>query len=97
MDINPFAVELAKVSLMLARKLAIDELHIADESGLPLDNLNANFIVGDALVTPVGATDGTEQKFVPTPWPAAFPPPVGLHIEGSRTRTRTRPWSPSPP
>ena len=27
-DINPFAVELAKVTMMIARKLAIDELHI---------------------------------------------------------------------
>ena len=28
MDINPFAIELAKVTMMIARKLAIDELHI---------------------------------------------------------------------
>lgn len=51
MDINPFAVEIAKVTMMIARKLAIDELHV-DEQPLPLDNLDENFIAGDALVTP---------------------------------------------
>src|SRR5690606_33654297 len=40
LDINPFAVELAKVTMMLAHKLAIDELHIS-ENALPLDNLDA--------------------------------------------------------
>lgn len=50
MDINPFAVELAKVTMMIARKLAIDELHIA-ERALPLDNLDQNFIAIDALVS----------------------------------------------
>ena len=34
-DINPFAVEIAKVTMMLAHKLAIDELHIT-EAALPL-------------------------------------------------------------
>ena len=29
-DINPFAVELAKVTMVIARKLAIDELHITE-------------------------------------------------------------------
>jgi SAM-dependent methyltransferase len=48
-DINPFAVELAKVTLMIARKLAIDELHI-DEAALPLDNLDGNFRAADALI-----------------------------------------------
>ncbi len=48
MDIQPFAVELAKVTMMLAHKLAIDELHVT-ENALPLDNLDTNFIVGDAL------------------------------------------------
>ncbi|NOS99586.1 MAG: class I SAM-dependent DNA methyltransferase [Phycisphaerales bacterium] len=51
MDINPFAVEIAKVTMMIARKLAIDELH-ATERPLPLDNLDDNFTAGDALVTP---------------------------------------------
>ena len=54
MDIQPFAVELAKVTMMLAHKLAIDELHVT-ENALPLDNLDANFSVGDALVQ----ADGT--------------------------------------
>ncbi len=58
MDINPFAVELAKVTMMIARKLAIDELHIA-ERALPLDNLDQNFIAIDALVS-------NGQR---TPWP----------------------------
>ena len=53
MDINPFAVELAKVTMMIGRKLAIDELHIT-EPALPLDNLDANFITGDALISPTG-------------------------------------------
>lgn len=61
MDINPFAVELAKVTMMLAHKLAIDELHIT-ENALPLDNLDAQFTIGDALIR----TDGSM-----TPWPKA--------------------------
>lgn len=60
-DINPFAIELAKVSIMLAHKLAIDELHV-NENPLPLDNLDSNFIAGDALVLPDGAR---------RPWPKA--------------------------
>lgn len=59
MDINPFAVELAKVTMMLAHKLAIDELHIT-ENALPLDNLDTNFSIGDALIK----LDGSR-----TPWP----------------------------
>ena len=58
MDINPFAIELAKVTMMLAHKLAIDELHI-QEQALPLDNLDANFTVGDALL----AEDGTQRQW----------------------------------
>jgi hypothetical protein len=61
LDILPFAVEIAKVTMMIARKLAIDELHIT-EKALPLDNLDQNFIAGDALLTPEG---------LPTPWPKA--------------------------
>lgn len=61
MDIQPFAVELAKVTMMLAHKLAIDELHVT-ENALPLDNLDANFLIGDALIAP----DGTR-----TAWPKA--------------------------
>jgi hypothetical protein len=52
-DINPFAVELAKVTMMLAHKLAIDELHI-QEQALPLDNLDANFTAADALLNAQG-------------------------------------------
>jgi hypothetical protein len=61
LDIQPFAVELAKVTMMIARKLAIDELHIT-EPALPLDNLNRNFIAADALLTPDG---------LPAQWPKA--------------------------
>jgi hypothetical protein len=53
LDINTFAIELAKVTMTIARKLAIDELHILDEPALPLDNLDANFQARDALITPV--------------------------------------------
>ncbi len=60
MDINPFAVELAKVTMMLAHKLAIDELHI-DEPALPLDNLDENIRCCDALITP------RESPFAPPP------------------------------
>jgi hypothetical protein len=60
-DILPFAVEIAKVTMMIARKLAIDELHIT-EPALPLDNLDQNFIAADALIT----LDGQ-----PTQWPKA--------------------------
>lgn len=66
MDINPFAVELAKVTLMIARKLAIDELHI-QENPLPLANLDANFRTVDALIT--FPEDGSDP--VRTPWPRA--------------------------
>lgn len=47
-DINEFAVELAKVSLMIAKKLAIDEFD-SDENPLPLDNLDENIKAEDAL------------------------------------------------
>lgn len=60
-DVNPFAIDIAKVTLMLAHKLAIDELHV-NEQALPLDNLDSNFGVGDALL----AEDGTRRA-----WPQA--------------------------
>ncbi len=59
-DIKPFAVELAKVGLVLGKKLALDEAqaqsaagdhlfwHLA-EPALPLDNLDANIRCNDAL------------------------------------------------
>jgi len=61
LDILPFAVEIAKVTMMIARKLAIDELHITEQP-LPLDNLDQNFIAADALLTPEG---------LPAQWPRA--------------------------
>lgn len=61
LDILPFAVEIAKVTMMIARKLAIDEVHVT-ESALPLDNLDANFIAADALLT---------QEGLPAVWPKA--------------------------
>jgi hypothetical protein len=59
-DIDPFGVELAKVTLMLAKKLAYDEaadaLNITQEQmalggsdALPLDNLDENILREDAL------------------------------------------------
>ena len=61
LDINPLAVEIAKVAMMVARKLAIDELHIAEQA-LPFANLDRNFLVADALLTPEGQ---------PANWPKA--------------------------
>jgi hypothetical protein len=61
LDILPFAVETAKVTMMIARKLAIDELHIT-EPALPFGNLDKNFIAADALLTPEG---------LPAQWPKA--------------------------
>jgi hypothetical protein len=60
MDIKRFAVELAQVTLMLAKKLALDEenqlLHMAQmnlplelDRALPLDNLDQNIRCDDAL------------------------------------------------
>lgn len=47
-DLRPFAIEVAKVTLMLARKLAADEL--GDERAyLPLDDLDANFQTANAV------------------------------------------------
>ncbi|MBN2024717.1 MAG: class I SAM-dependent DNA methyltransferase [Pirellulales bacterium] len=60
-DITPFAVELAKVTMMIGRKLAIDELHVT-ERALPLDNLDKNFLAADALIDASGR---------PTAWPPA--------------------------
>jgi len=47
-DINPFAVELAKVTLTIAKKVAIDRLELT-EKDLPLDTLDQNIICDDAL------------------------------------------------
>lgn len=61
-DYNPFAVELAKVTLMLAKEIAIKEtkdwvdtmqigLGFHMEKTLPLDNMNENLLFADALFT----------------------------------------------
>ena len=47
-DRNPFAVEVAKVTMMLAKKLAADELG-DDQQVLPLDNLDRVITAGDVL------------------------------------------------
>src|ERR1039457_4548154 len=75
LDIQPFAVEIAKVTMMIARKLAIDELHIT-EPALPFGNLDQNFIAADALLTPEG---------LPAQWPQAYviignPPFLGAKL-----------------
>jgi hypothetical protein len=51
MDTSAFAVELARVTLMIARKVANDRLGLT-ERDLPLDNLDSNIRVADALFTP---------------------------------------------
>jgi hypothetical protein len=50
-DKNPFAVEVAKVTMMLAKKLAADELD-EQQAVLPLDNLDTTVVAGDALFDP---------------------------------------------
>ncbi|TAE00486.1 MAG: class I SAM-dependent DNA methyltransferase, partial [Oscillatoriales cyanobacterium] len=50
MDINSFAVELARVTLMIGRKVAIDNLGLKEPS-LPLDTLDKNIVCADALFT----------------------------------------------
>lgn len=47
-DVNPFAVEVAKVTMLLGKKLADDELHEVGRT-LPLDNLDRTIVAGDAL------------------------------------------------
>lgn len=75
MDIQPFAVELAKVTMMLAHKLAIDELHVT-ENALPLDNLDANFSVGDALIQ----ADGTRSEWPKVDVIIGNPPFIGAKL-----------------
>ncbi|HEX2878592.1 MAG TPA: DNA methyltransferase, partial [Polyangiaceae bacterium] len=61
-DINPFAVELAKVTLNIAKKIAFDErrefaadivgqMELDVDPSLPLDNLEKNIVCADALFT----------------------------------------------
>jgi len=49
-DRNPFAVELARVTLLIARKVAIDDLGLT-ERALPLDTLDQNIRCQDALMS----------------------------------------------
>jgi type II restriction/modification system DNA methylase subunit YeeA len=49
-DSNPFAVELAGVTLMMARKIAIDNLQLT-EPALPVDSLEKNIVCEDALLS----------------------------------------------
>lgn len=57
MDSNPYAVEVAKVTLMMAKKLAADELEGGQTDVLPLDNLDDTIRHGDALLTPWPTAD----------------------------------------
>lgn len=61
-DINPFAVELAKTTLNMAKKIAFeqrkaevaakfDQVPLEADPSLPLDNLDNNIACGDALFT----------------------------------------------
>ena len=65
-DNNEFAVELAKVTLLLGKKLAFDEITATMrgqlglpilEDALPLDNLDDNIVCQDALFNPWPAVD----------------------------------------
>jgi SAM-dependent methyltransferase len=59
LDVLPFAVELAKVTLMLAKELEVNEAKkiqdsdqlLIEEKPLPLDNLDKNIVCADALFT----------------------------------------------
>lgn len=74
-DINPFAVDIAKVTMMLAHKLSIDELHIS-EAALPLDNLDENFRAADALVN----QDGSRTPWFKTDVIIGNPPFLGAKL-----------------
>ncbi len=50
-DIKPFAVELAKLTLEISRQIAINQYDLHDEQPLPLQNLDENIICADALFT----------------------------------------------
>ena len=53
---NEFAVEVAKVTMLLGKKLADDEMHEVGQT-LPLDNLDKNIVTGDALFDSWPAAD----------------------------------------
>jgi len=50
MDTNRFAVQLARVTMTIARKIAIDKFELT-EPALPLDSLDQNILCQDALFT----------------------------------------------
>ena len=50
-DTNNFAVDLAKVSLCIGRKISADEFGFVDNA-LPFDNLDVNFSTDDAILGP---------------------------------------------
>ncbi|NJN61926.1 MAG: class I SAM-dependent DNA methyltransferase [Coleofasciculaceae cyanobacterium RL_1_1] len=51
-DQSQFAVELARVTLSIARRIAIDKYGLVSEPSLPLDQLDQNIVCGDALFYP---------------------------------------------
>jgi methylase of polypeptide subunit release factors len=51
-DQNQFAVELARVTLSIARRIAIDKYGLVSEPSLPLDQLDRNIVCADALFYP---------------------------------------------
>lgn len=59
LDISPLAIELAKVTLCIARKLAIDELKL-NEDPLPFQKLEENLQARDALI---------DENGLPSVWP----------------------------
>jgi hypothetical protein len=50
LEIKPFAVELARLTLEIGRKVAVNKFNLPEDV-LPLDNLNQNIICADALFT----------------------------------------------
>ena len=68
LDIDPFAVELAKITLVFGKQLALDEVHetldrdqidldLQGDHALPLENLDANLRCEDALFADWPAAD----------------------------------------
>jgi hypothetical protein len=50
-ELKPFGAELAKLTLEIGRKIAVDKFGLSEDP-LPLDNLDANIHCADALFTP---------------------------------------------
>ncbi|MFN0216764.1 MAG: DNA methyltransferase [Saprospiraceae bacterium] len=51
LDVNAYAVELAKVTLMIAKEISVREAFDIHDAALPLDNLDVNIRCADALFT----------------------------------------------